>query len=222
MDESKTAGKTEAEIMKEINRGLEETRTNLLVHLLSKVEQRIATNSWEFLQQELQDKVDAPGGPALLDCVGYVYISEAKKNMGRLFGVEGFMAGMEQKGHNVKQTFSVASSVIKLAQAQAEIERKGEMGQEIDAEVQAQMMNHGLDAMWKLGKMEIEKTCRTVCSMLLSSDKKQRKKRAGVLKELGDLYRDRAKQARRDQGHAGTFKDFVQNAERAGASTETA
>jgi len=126
---------------------------------------------------------------------------------------------MEEKGHNVKQTFSVVSSMVKLAQAQAELERKGELGQEIDEAVQAQMMNNGLDAMWKLGKMEIEKTCRLVCNVLLNSDKKQRKKRAGLLKELGELYRDRAKKMRRDQGHAGTFKDFVANAERASPET---
>ncbi len=72
--------------------------------------------------------------------------------------------------------------MVKMAQAQAELEKKGEMGVEIDAETQAQMMNHGLDALWKMGKMEvvckilfiysqIEKTCRTVCQSALNSDK---------------------------------------------------
>lgn len=102
--------------------------------------------------------------------------------MGRFLGVESFVAGVEEKGHNVKQTVSVVSyenslsfltfrSMVKMAQAQAELERKGELGHEIDAETQAQMMNHGLDALWKMGKMEIEKTCRTVCQMALNSDK---------------------------------------------------
>jgi len=38
------------------------------------------------------------------------------------------------------------------------------------------------------------------------------------LKELGEIYRNQAKKVRREQGHAGTFKDFVaQNADRADA-----
>lgn len=45
--------------------------------------------------------------------------------------------------------------MVKMAQAQAELEKKGELGQEIDAETQAQMMNHGLDTLWKMGKMEV-------------------------------------------------------------------
>lgn len=63
------------------------------------------------------------------------------------------------------------SSMVKMAAAQAELERKGEKGMDIDAEAQAQMMNHGLDALWKMGKMEIEKTCRTVCQVALNNDK---------------------------------------------------
>jgi hypothetical protein len=70
------------------------------------------TSGWDFIVEGLQDKIDAPGGPALLDCVGYVYVSEAKKSMGRFLGVEGFVAGMEEKGHNVKQTVSVVSYVF--------------------------------------------------------------------------------------------------------------
>eukprot|EP01126_Amoeba_proteus_P002776 TRINITY_DN10895_c0_g1_i18.p1 TRINITY_DN10895_c0_g1~~TRINITY_DN10895_c0_g1_i18.p1 ORF type:complete len:733 (-),score=248.59 TRINITY_DN10895_c0_g1_i18:1602-3626(-) len=215
MDPEQQAGKTEEEILTEINKKMEDQRVALEDSLCKKLDGRLeGDKTWDFLQADTVEKLEAPGGPALLDCIGYVYISEAKKAMGRFLGVEKLIAGMEEKSHNMKQTFSIVSSMVKLQQAQRELEKRGET---LDDRTASEVMNHGLDTMWKLGKMEIEKTCRTVCQAVLAKDKKLRKKRCVALRELGELYRVIAKRIKKETGNAGTFKDFVQNAQEGGA-----
>lgn len=59
-------------------------------------------------------KADAPGGPDLLQCVAYVYIQEAKKNMGRMLGIEGFFASVAEKAHITKQMVSMVQCGILL------------------------------------------------------------------------------------------------------------
>jgi len=77
---------------------------------------------------------------------------------------------------------------------------------------EAEMMTHGLDTMWKMGKLEIEKNVRSACKNLLK-DKSKRKKRAQALKDLGELYRKESNRVKKEKGmEKGTFFDFVQKA----------
>lgn len=82
--------------MLELNKAAEESRERLKGFLLqkldAKLEQKCTAKSqppslltlplaWEFIKEELQEKLDAPGGPALLDCVGYIYISVCRSSL---------------------------------------------------------------------------------------------------------------------------------------------
>eukprot|EP01126_Amoeba_proteus_P054003 TRINITY_DN6610_c0_g1_i7.p1 TRINITY_DN6610_c0_g1~~TRINITY_DN6610_c0_g1_i7.p1 ORF type:complete len:174 (+),score=45.36 TRINITY_DN6610_c0_g1_i7:274-795(+) len=133
--------------------------------------------------------------------------------MGRFLGMGSLIAGIEERRHNIKQTFSIVSSMVKLQQAQREMEKRGET---LDDQTASDVMTHGLDTMWKLGKMEIEKTCRSVCQAVLAKDKKLRKRRCLALKELGEIYKGMGKRVMKETGTAGSFKDFVQNAQEGG------
>eukprot|EP01126_Amoeba_proteus_P053998 TRINITY_DN6610_c0_g1_i1.p1 TRINITY_DN6610_c0_g1~~TRINITY_DN6610_c0_g1_i1.p1 ORF type:complete len:697 (+),score=206.58 TRINITY_DN6610_c0_g1_i1:219-2309(+) len=208
MDPEQQKDKTEEDIVAEINKKMEDQRAALEDALCKKLDTRM-----EGDQTDLTEKLEAPGGPALLDAVGYVYISEAKKSMGRFLGMGSLIAGIEERRHNIKQTFSIVSSMVKLQQAQREMEKRGET---LDDQTASDVMTHGLDTMWKLGKMEIEKTCRSVCQAVLAKDKKLRKRRCLALKELGEIYKGMGKRVMKETGTAGSFKDFVQNAQEGG------
>jgi len=133
-----------------------------------------------------------------------------KKNLGRFLGIEGVMAGMEATKHEIGATMSLLSSASKLQHAAQRSERDG---QELSEQEQAAMMMHGLDTVWKMGKLEIEKTVRNACKLVLK-DKQTRKKRAQALMDLGTLYKKEAEKAKKQKGmEKGTFFDFVQKAQ---------
>lgn len=89
--------------------------------------------------------------------------------MGRAFGLEGFFASVAEKGHNVKQMFSMVrcaahhfiicgfysyfcSAAVKLQQAHQDMEaQEGPLSDE-DAE---RVMTQGLSTIWKMGKFEV-------------------------------------------------------------------
>jgi len=95
--------------------------------------------------------------------------------MGRLFGIEGFFAGIEEKGHNLKQMFTLVQSAVKLQVAQEKMDQVGEDNEELAQEV----MSQGLSTIWKMGKMEIEGMIREVCATVLKvTDKNVKKKKS--------------------------------------------
>jgi len=163
--------------------------------LLAKLEPYMSGKDKNYVSQkaDIDEKLEAPGGPVLLHHVAYIYIQEAKKNMGRFFGVEGFFASVEEKGHNFKQLITLVRSAVKLQVAQDRMEQVGE-----DEELAAEVMSQGLSTIWKMGKMEIESMIRDVCSAIFKvQDKNLKKKRATALKDLGEFYRDEAKKAKK-------------------------
>jgi len=156
--------------------------------------------------QDINDKLEAPGGIAILNTIGYVFMSEGKKNLGRFLGFEGFMAGVQETSHDISTTVSLISSAVKLQQAHERSERYGVTNEHDEAA----LMTHGLDTIWKMGKQEIEKNVRSACKLVLR-EKSTKKKRAQALLDLGTLYKKEATRAKKEKGmEKGTFFDFVQ------------
>jgi len=188
---------TEEELRIKVDKANQERKEKLVIELLKKLAPYIAgkDKGFESQKEDIQEKLEAPGGPALLLHVSYIYIQEAKKSLGRFLGVEGWIAGIEETGHAFKQSFSLISSVVKLQVAQDKLEQHGQQDEELENEI----MSHGLSTIWKLGQMEIEKMVRDVCQTLMKEapDKKSKKKRASALKELGEVYRREVKLAKK-------------------------
>jgi len=186
----------EEKMAEEFEKKQEERKKKLVEQLLAKLEPYMSGKDKNFASQkaDIDEKLEAPGGPVLLHHVAYIYIQEGKKHMGRYFGVEGFFASVEEKGHNVKQLFTLVRSAVKLQVAQDKMEQVGEENEELAAEV----MSQGLSTIWKMGKMEIESMLRDVCSTIFKvQDKNLKKKRATALRDLGDFYREESKKAKK-------------------------
>lgn len=100
---------------------------------------------------DVKEKLEAPGGAALLQIIGHIYRESAKQNLNRFFGIEAFFSSVVEKGELASQIFSVIGTTVKMQRIQREMEAKGEL----DEGAQQQMMNHGLTAVWTLGKLEV-------------------------------------------------------------------
>eukprot|EP01127_Copromyxa_protea_P006108 TRINITY_DN1591_c1_g1_i1.p1 TRINITY_DN1591_c1_g1~~TRINITY_DN1591_c1_g1_i1.p1 ORF type:complete len:649 (-),score=239.85 TRINITY_DN1591_c1_g1_i1:65-1840(-) len=198
----------------------QEARVNALAEeLAKKLDSYTEEDKFKCLESEIGDKADAPGGPALLGIVGYIYVSEAKKRMGRYLGVEGVWAGIQETGHNMKVVWSMVSSEVQLEEAQHQLEKKGRPVEGEDGEVEFELdsddeavqavMNHGMAAMWKMGRLDIEDTCRSACKVVFKGDKKKRKSREKALYKLGKLYKKTAAAAKKATGGEGDYRDFV-------------
>jgi len=199
--QEKWEGKPEAELQAYMEKEMLAQVTRLSALLIAKLAEREKGKDKDFqsLEADIQEKCDAPGGPALLAVIGYVYVSEAKKNMGRWFGLEGFAAGIEETSHSVKQTVGFVGSAMKVQQVQSEMETTGQIDENKAAEAI-------LDTIWRLGKMEIERMVRAVCTAIFKEKGCNKKKRGAALKELGELYRKASRNANKEKGlQKGTF-----------------
>jgi len=109
-------------------------------------------------------------------------------------GIQSWFAGLEEKGHELKQGLSLVSSIVKLQVAHERLEQAGEQNQQLVNDI----MSQGLSTIWKLGLLEIENTVREVCQSVLSTpDKNLKKKRAEALEELGKIYKSESRLARK-------------------------
>jgi len=181
-----------------------------------------------LVKEDIKNKVVAPGGATLLIHVGYVYIQEAKSHAGRFFGLEGWVAGVQNTGHLLGEGIAVISDLKKMSQIQKEMERSsaaaaaggaGGGGGDVggggpSADVQQKAMNTGMSLMWRLGKFEIEKEVRAVCETVFKefkTKKDEKKKAAEALRKLGEMYHAAGKKAAGGGKGAPPTLDDLQN-----------
>jgi hypothetical protein len=210
MDEEMGKAKSEEELMLMMEIKELEKVAHIEKNILAKISAYLEGEDKGFVSQmqDINDKLEAPGGIAILNAIGWVFCSESKKNLGRFLGIEAKIAGFQETKHDIATTISLVSSAVKLQQAHERSEKNGASEQD-----EAAMMTHGLDTMWKIGKQEIEKSVRAACKNLLR-DKATRKKRAQALKDLGEIYQKQAARVKKEKGmEKGTFFDFVQKAQ---------
>jgi len=109
-------------------------------------------------------------------------------------GIQSWFAGIEEKGHEIKQSFSLISSIVKLQVAHEKFEQAGAQDEQLVNDI----MSQGLSTIWKIGLLEIESTVREVSQSVLSiPDKNLRKKRAEALEDLGKIYKRESRAARK-------------------------
>eukprot|EP01088_Endostelium_zonatum_P001741 TRINITY_DN12093_c0_g1_i1.p1 TRINITY_DN12093_c0_g1~~TRINITY_DN12093_c0_g1_i1.p1 ORF type:complete len:404 (-),score=158.01 TRINITY_DN12093_c0_g1_i1:185-1396(-) len=159
---------------------------------------------------------EGDNGPALLSLIGYVYYQEARQHLG---GIIGAWAEIKEKFHIINSTLSAVKTAMKLGEAQdrhAEEERKrmedgtfevGEDGKEKGGK-EEELYEQGINAMFKVGKLEIEATMRKVCESVLgdpTESKAVRLKRAEGLKIMGEVFRRIGAEAEKTKG-AGKVK----------------
>ena len=149
--------------------------------------------SMTTLAEELKEE---SFGFELLQALGYIYEQKAKQFLGesKFLGLTGFYHGTKEKFHLVSEAISTVSAAFDL-QAAAEAAQKHEAAgtgdQETKAKLEKDMAVKGINAMWKLNKLDIESTIRGVCELVVNDpgvDKVIRTKRAEGMRVLGRVF----------------------------------
>jgi predicted acetyltransferase len=196
----------EDELMEKMKNKQDDRINNLKTALVEKIKLAETGSQKDFealIQADVEAKIDAPGGLSLVAFVGEIYDQEATQHGNKFLG---FFAEIKEKTQLMSQAFSAVGSVVNYEQAQIDMERKLEEG-EIETEEQLQQMqqrvtDHGLNTMWKIGKLEINGVVRQVCEEVLGNkevDKKIRSKRVKAVKTMGSMYKKAAKKLKKQR-----------------------
>eukprot|EP00656_Telonema_subtile_P049776 TRINITY_DN6268_c0_g1_i4.p1 TRINITY_DN6268_c0_g1~~TRINITY_DN6268_c0_g1_i4.p1 ORF type:complete len:325 (+),score=100.41 TRINITY_DN6268_c0_g1_i4:484-1458(+) len=131
----------------------------------------------EVIQSEAMGLIETPGGVELLAIVGYIYTQEATQFLG---GPSGWAAEVAERGHFMSEGVGIVSQVLGVLTATKKLEKgsDGEGGAVKsaslqEAELQKEVMNKGLDTVWKIGKLLLEERLRTVVELILAPLKAQ-------------------------------------------------
>eukprot|EP00996_Jenningsia_fusiforme_P000839 NODE_1762_length_1413_cov_40.924487_g1591_i0.p1 GENE.NODE_1762_length_1413_cov_40.924487_g1591_i0~~NODE_1762_length_1413_cov_40.924487_g1591_i0.p1 ORF type:complete len:389 (-),score=116.72 NODE_1762_length_1413_cov_40.924487_g1591_i0:245-1339(-) len=188
-----------------------EQQVALLEALRKKLEGfAVDRKAWDAqVMEDIEEKLESPGGPSILSAVGYVYNQEAKQHKGSLFGVPAALSHGREVLHNISQGAKVIFAVAQLQVAAQELE-KNQQAKELGAEGsetsneptqdEVRVLEKGMKAMFKVGLLEIESVCRKVCEALLenkTNTKEQKKLYTSALQELGTLYLNAGNAARK-------------------------
>ena len=76
------------------------------------------------VDEDLESKVAAPGGVALLGAIGYVYCQVAQQYMDKFLGIGNFFAKVAEKGHRFKNNMSALSAAVKLTYSAVKLQAK--------------------------------------------------------------------------------------------------
>jgi len=194
-----------------IEKSIKDRNQKLVENLLMRIDPYVNGQEKIFLDtilNEANDRIESPGGPALLHAVGYVYANAAAQHLGRFFGIEGLFAEIHEKGHFIKETFKVISSTLELKRMADKMEAMEDKGTETEAEIDvnaeqiAGMMQKGLNVIWRAGLLEIEGTVRRVCETVLDETKVPKpllKKRGKALLEMGKLFKKISQDAAKEE-----------------------
>lgn len=141
------------------------------------------------LRSDIEEKIDAPGGAELLTLIGYVYTNEAEKMSERYFGLKRVYASIKESAIRFKSSIKAFGGAYSFKVASEELESNPD-----DEKAQQAFQDKGLDVIWKIGRLEIERIVRGTCKLVLRDpdiSKNIVKLRIDAVKVMGKLYKEK-------------------------------